>query len=91
MTVLIAWISATQKGAAASRLEPLDLGLEQFGVHRQLAHLGAQPVNRLVAIVPLPRLQARHTRLQERIAPGAQVRGRHRQLPGHDLQGLASK
>jgi hypothetical protein len=65
--------------------------MEQLGVHRQRAHLGAQPVDRFVPIVPRPRLQAGRTRLERPVAPAAQVRRRHRQFARQDLQRLAAK
>lgn len=69
--------------------QPLDLRVEQLGVHRQFAHLGSQPVDGLVPIVPRPRLQAGRPGIEKGIAPTAQIRSRHRKLARNDLQRLA--
>ncbi len=62
----------------AARLQPRDPRLQKLAVHGQLADLGPQPVDRLVARVPWPRFQARRAAVEEGVAPAAQVGRRHR-------------
>jgi hypothetical protein len=80
-----------QRGAATASLQPLDLGMEQLGIHGQLTHLGPQPSDRRVPIVPRPRRQAGRARLEKGVAPPAHIRRRRRHFARHDLQWLAAQ
>jgi hypothetical protein len=105
MTVLIASTSAAPKGrrrhpgapmaarchGVGTSLQPLDLGMEQLGIHGQLTHLGPQPSDRRVPIVPRPRRQAGRARLEKGVAPPAHIRRRRRHFARHDLQWLAAQ
>jgi hypothetical protein len=103
MTVLIASTSAAPKGrrhhpgapmaarchGVGTSLQPLDLGMEELGIHGKLTHLGPQPIDRHIPIVPRPRRQARRPAIEKGVPPPAQIRRRHREIPRHDLQRLA--
>ena len=73
------------------RLQALDLGLEQLVGHGQVTDLGLEAADLEVTAIGWPGLQRRLARRQEGVAPSAQLRRRHPQLPRHQLQILAAQ
>jgi hypothetical protein len=78
-------------GQRAFALQRLDLGVEQFVVHGDLAHLGFQPGDLVVAVIAFAFFQGRSRACERTLAPLGQPGDRDIRLPRHQFQRLAAQ
>jgi hypothetical protein len=71
------------------RLQALDLRLQPFGRHRQLADLGLLPINLSIPLISRPAFQRCLASGQELIAPTTQLGGGDTEFARDQLQVLA--
>jgi len=78
-------------GQRAFALHRRDLGREQFVVHGDLAHLGFQPGDFVVAVIPFAFFQGCSRTCKRAIAPLGQPGDRDIRLPGYQVQRLTAQ
>jgi hypothetical protein len=78
-------------GQRAFALHRGDLGVEQFVVHRDLAHLRFQSGDLIVAVITFALFQGGCCSRKRAVAPLGQLGDRNIRLPGHQFQRLAAQ
>ena len=74
-----------------TRLHPVDLLVEQFVFHGQLADFGMQLPNLIVPTIPVVGFQGSQSGLEEFVSPLRDGGGRHVVLSGQDFDGFSFK